>query len=229
MDGGVGACGWAPPRRELPQPDRCGTPARGDRGPMPARRSGPAQGTWRGRATGAARAHLSTVPTRAQRAVSPTCRRHPGRDAVSIRRPVDNPRGCLVRSNSVAMNPPRALVPGSSPRASNRRARPPEPPPASGRRGPRWVRGAVLAFVALAVLGADLPEIHAHDADTAGLYNEECPLGRLALRSWGLAAPTRDILPQPDPAADPATPRASVEPSSPPRAAFAARAPPATS
>jgi hypothetical protein len=80
------------------------------------------------------------------------------------------------------------------------------------------------------VLGADLPEIHAHDADTAGLYNEECPLGRLALRSWGLAVPTRDILPQPDPAADPATPpRASIEPSSPPRAAFAARAPPATS
>jgi hypothetical protein len=85
-----------------------------------------------------------------------------------------------------------------------------------------------LALLTVAVLAADLPEIHSHDAETPGLYNEECPLGRLAVSRWGLAGPARDTLPQPGLASDPTAPPLSADPSGPPRAAFAARAPPAT-
>jgi hypothetical protein len=51
----------------------------------------------------------------------------------------------------------------------------------SGRR--RWVWPALL--LAALVLG-DLPEVHDHDAP--GLYNEECPLARLAAPLPGVSA-----------------------------------------
>ena len=62
----------------------------------------------------------------------------------------------------------------------------------------------------LAVLGGEIPEIHAHDDGTPGLYNEECPLARLAVRGWGLAAPAPDTLSQPDPIAVQASPSTPV-------------------
>jgi hypothetical protein len=91
------------------------------------------------------------------------------------------------------------------------------------------LRVVLLGLLLVVLLGAEIPEIHDHNADTPGLYNEECPLGRLAVPGWGLAAGGRDSLPQRDPASDPATLPASAEPSAAPRPAFAARAPPATS
>jgi hypothetical protein len=90
-------------------------------------------------------------------------------------------------------------------------------------------RVALLGFLVLAVLGAELPDVHAHQAETPGFYNEECPLARLAVPGWGLPALVPDTLPQPGPVSDPAPPLALVQPAGPARPAFAPRAPPATS
>jgi hypothetical protein len=90
-------------------------------------------------------------------------------------------------------------------------------------------RAALLGFLVLAVLGTDLPDVHVHSAETPGLYNEECPLARLAVPGWSLPALAREALPQPDPASDPASPARLVQPERPARSAFAPRAPPATS
>ena len=45
-----------------------------------------------------------------------------------------------------------------------------------------------LALLLVAILGADLPGVHVHDAGSASLYNEECPLARLAVPAWSLPA-----------------------------------------
>ena len=85
---------------------------------------------------------------------------------------------------------------------------------------------ALLALLALAVIGAEIPDVHAHDGETPGLYNEECPLARLAVPGWGLPALAPDTLPQPDPVSDPAAAPAPADRPAAPRTAFAARAPP---
>jgi hypothetical protein len=90
-------------------------------------------------------------------------------------------------------------------------------------------RGALLALLLLALLGADLPDVHTHDGSTPGVYNEECPLARLALPAWALPATAPENLAQPGPVPDPAVTVALFAPAPPLRAAFAPRAPPATS
>jgi hypothetical protein len=93
---------------------------------------------------------------------------------------------------------------------------------------PWLVRAALLGVLAVVLLGAELPEIHEHAAGTPGLYNEDCPLARLALPSWGLPALAPPDLPEPDPLPDPGSPRAVASPSTAARWACAPRAPPAT-
>ena len=90
-------------------------------------------------------------------------------------------------------------------------------------------RTALLGFLVLAVLGTDLPEVHVHDAETPGFYNEECPLARLAVPGWSLPALARETLLRADPVSNPAPPLPLVQPERPARSAFAPRAPPPTS
>ncbi len=40
-------------------------------------------------------------------------------------------------------------------------------------------------LVALVVVGSEIPVVHHHGGPTAGLYNEECPLERLATAPGG--------------------------------------------
>jgi hypothetical protein len=99
----------------------------------------------------------------------------------------------------------------------------------SPRGGRPWLaRAARLGLLALVVLGAELPEIHEHGVSTPGLYNEDCPLARLAVPSWGLPALTPPTLPQPDALPDPGPALAFASPSTAVPRAFAPRAPPAT-
>ena len=91
---------------------------------------------------------------------------------------------------------------------------------------PGLVRVALLGLLALVVLGADLPEIHDHAAGAPGLYNEDCPLVRLALPTWGLPALAEPTLPRPDPLPDTGPPPALAWPSATVRWAYAPRAPP---
>jgi hypothetical protein len=91
-----------------------------------------------------------------------------------------------------------------------------------------WLRAALLGVLALVVLGADLPEIHEHGANTPGLYNQDCPLARLAVPNWGLPALAPPTVPQPEALPNPGPPLASASPSATARWAFAPRAPPAT-
>jgi hypothetical protein len=90
-------------------------------------------------------------------------------------------------------------------------------------------RTAFLGFLVLAVIGTDLPEVHVHSAETPGLYNEECPLARLAVPGWSLPALARETLPQAEPVSGPPPSPPLVQPERPARSAFAPRAPPATS
>ena len=90
-------------------------------------------------------------------------------------------------------------------------------------------RAALLGFLVLAVLGTDLPDVHVHSAETPGLYNEECPLARLAVPVWGLPALVPETVLEPDRVADPAPPPALALPARATRTAFAPRAPPANS
>jgi hypothetical protein len=87
------------------------------------------------------------------------------------------------------------------------------------------LRATLLGLLLVVLLGAEIPEVHDHDASTPGLYNEECPLARLAVPGWGLPPVAANLLSQPDPA--PALAVAPV-PDTPaaPRTGFAARAPP---
>ena len=90
-------------------------------------------------------------------------------------------------------------------------------------------RTALLGLLVFAVLGTDLPDVHVHSAETAGLYNEECPLARLAVPGWSLPALARETLHRADPVSDPALSLPLVQPERPARSAFAPRAPPPTS
>jgi hypothetical protein len=51
---------------------------------------------------------------------------------------------------------------------------------------PRTLVGLLLALV---LLGVEIPEVHEHGGATAGLYNEECLLERLAAGVPGATLP----------------------------------------
>jgi hypothetical protein len=90
---------------------------------------------------------------------------------------------------------------------------------------PSPVRAALLLLVALVLLGTDIPEIHDHHAGIPGLYNEECPLARLAVPSWVLPALAPPILLQPEALSDPGPPRTVASLSAAGGCPFAPRAP----
>jgi hypothetical protein len=94
------------------------------------------------------------------------------------------------------------------------------PPPASAGRGVGVLLGVLLAVV---VLG-DLPVVHAHDAP--GLYDEDCPLERLAGAPPQVSLPQTLLLPLPvsAPEAVPTRPLAATGGAL--FAAFDSRAPP---
>jgi hypothetical protein len=82
-----------------------------------------------------------------------------------------------------------------------------------------WRLGALVSLLVLLVV-ADLPVVHDHDEP--GVYNEECPLGRLATCPPGASAP--DTMPAPGllpvckalvPTVSVEAPPASVAPSAP--------------
>jgi hypothetical protein len=91
----------------------------------------------------------------------------------------------------------------------------------------RWARdwrvGALVGLLILLVVG-DLPVVHDHDEP--GVYNEECPLGRLATCPPGASAP--DPMPAPGllPMFDALVPSVSVEAPAGSIAPSAPRAPP---
>jgi hypothetical protein len=87
------------------------------------------------------------------------------------------------------------------------------------------VRATLLGLLLVVLIGAEIPEVHDHDASTAGLYNEECPLARLAVPSWGIPIVAADILAQPDPVPALAAAPVPDQPAT-PRTGFAPRAPP---
>ena len=65
-------------------------------------------------------------------------------------------------------------------------------------------RAAALSLaLVLALVATDLPVVHAHGGGTVGLYNEDCPLGRLATPPSAVladASPPVSVLgPSPDP------------------------------
>jgi hypothetical protein len=91
------------------------------------------------------------------------------------------------------------------------------------------MRVVLLGLLGLAVLGTELPDVHTHDAETPGFYNQECPLARLGVPGWGLPALARETLPQPDPHTDPASPRAYAQAARATQSPFAPRAPPTIS
>ena len=88
---------------------------------------------------------------------------------------------------------------------------------------------ALVVFLVLVVLGADLPNAHSHDAGTPGLYNEQCLLVRLAVPTWSVPALTPAALTHTDAVSDLVPPTVFVESARPARAGFSPRAPPATS
>jgi hypothetical protein len=86
--------------------------------------------------------------------------------------------------------------------------------------------GPALALV-LALLATELPVVHAHDDGDVGLYNEECPLGRLATPPSAAvpdADPPATVL---GPATDPPLISPALAPAARPLGSHAARAPPA--
>ena len=58
-----------------------------------------------------------------------------------------------------------------------------------------WLRATLLVLLLAVFLGAEIPEVHDHHADTPGLYNEECPLARLAVLTWGIPVVAADSIP----------------------------------
>jgi hypothetical protein len=90
-------------------------------------------------------------------------------------------------------------------------------------------RLALLGFLVLAVLGGDLPNAHSHDADIPGLYNEECPLARLAVPTWSVPALTPTALPHTDAISHLVSPTAFAGPARAVCSVCSPRAPPATS
>jgi hypothetical protein len=91
----------------------------------------------------------------------------------------------------------------------------------------RWT-GALFCFVLAAmILAVDLPVLHDHSQ--AGLYAQDCSLGRLA--AGAPRGPLADPMaaPRPLPACGVPAPTPGVEPAPPPLAPCAPRAPPASS
>jgi hypothetical protein len=89
----------------------------------------------------------------------------------------------------------------------------------------RRVAALSLALV-LALVATDLPVVHAHGGGTVGLYNEECPLGRLATPPSAVladASPPVSVL-GPSPDQGPSAP--ADLPASEPLDSHGARAPP---
>src|SRR4029077_5047926 len=78
-----------------------------------------------------------------------------------------------------------------------------------------WRVGALVALVLALLAASDLPVVHDHEAP--GLYNEECPLARLATTSPQVSAsPSPGLfLPARAPEAVPPAPRAVLAPFSP--------------
>jgi hypothetical protein len=79
-----------------------------------------------------------------------------------------------------------------------------------------WRATIFPLVLVLALLATDVPVVHAHRGPDLGLYNEECPLGRLATRTTAAlpnASPATSTLgPAPDlPSTSPA-PAPAVRP-----------------
>jgi hypothetical protein len=91
-----------------------------------------------------------------------------------------------------------------------------------------WTRevGALLCVLLAGVLLAvDLPVVHDHEED--GLYNQDCPLARLAAGVSRAPSPDAMAAPRPLPVCEVPSATLWVEPAPPPVAASAPRAPPA--
>jgi hypothetical protein len=92
----------------------------------------------------------------------------------------------------------------------------------------RWARawrlGALVGLLVLLVVG-DLPVVHGHNEP--GLYNEACPLGRLATCPPGASAPEAMAAPGLLPAGEALVTTAPVDAPPAPIAPSAPRAPPA--
>jgi hypothetical protein len=75
--------------------------------------------------------------------------------------------------------------------------------------------GPVFALV-LALLATDVPVVHAHRGPDLGLYNEECPLGRLATPPSAAlpdaSPPTSPLGPAPDLASTSPAPAPAARP-----------------
>jgi len=61
--------------------------------------------------------------------------------------------------------------------------------------------GVLLGFVLAVVVISDLPAVHAHEAP--GLYDEDCPMERLAAPAPSVSLPQALDVPAPVPAPDP--------------------------
>jgi hypothetical protein len=83
-----------------------------------------------------------------------------------------------------------------------------------------------LLWLLVFVVATEVPVLHAHDAEGAALYNEECPLTRLATAPPGTTpAPAVQVsAPESVPAAF--RPPRPIAPAGPAAPAFAPRAPP---
>jgi len=90
-------------------------------------------------------------------------------------------------------------------------------------------RSALLIFLLLALVGADAPAIHSHDATSPGIYNEECPLARLAVPAWARLAAAPEPIIQLAPVPSPALMPSVAELGSPVPPSFGPRAPPSIS
>jgi hypothetical protein len=86
-------------------------------------------------------------------------------------------------------------------------------------------RAVTWLVVALVLAGAELPVVHQHGGSTAGIYNAECPLDRLAAAPGGVvctvtsdgsvplvAVPTPPVPRDAAPATRPALPSGSRAP-----------------
>jgi hypothetical protein len=87
-----------------------------------------------------------------------------------------------------------------------------------------WVGALLGVLLTGIVLAVDLPLVHDHDE--AGLYNEECPLGRLAARAPRAPSPDAVPAPGPLPVCAAMSPTPWVEPALSPVVSSESRAPP---
>jgi hypothetical protein len=87
-----------------------------------------------------------------------------------------------------------------------------------------WVGAVLWGLLAAAVLAVDVPVLHHHDGD--GLYNQDCPLARLATGVARGPVPDAMAAARPLPARESVSPIPWIEPALPAAAPRAARAPP---